>query len=497
MNTKTIKGIAFYIAIILGILIVIGVVVLVLMYFFPNLKIAGYGFILRSNVASEEDSVTLVNTTTPISLTINTGDFDIKLSAYEDTENTRVITYQYYDCTIGMTNSEITSVNQVFGGTSLTLTLNEPTGLLTYGESYFDIKVPNNYNYKLNLKSNGGDINVSELSVLALNVTSNSGSFKISKSETNALLLSSLILNTTYGKYYLNNYDTITVSSTVQITSNRGDFYIKTLSCHSMIVRGNDVALYADVINTTLGSEDTGFDFASSNGKLEIGTLNSGSKQNSVVVESCQIEIPNDIIGITRITSTYGNIILGTIYSNAVIESTNGNISVTKAISKIIITSQYGDITIDEYQKVGQFFNQKGKITAYNKFSSYNTNYETIISNKDGEVYLENNYNRVTISISGRSSVTVKLWYLRNGSEDYKINNTMGTSNIWINLYGIDGLCVKAKGIVSGTISSMSPHSSDLYQIFPDTSSETKPSNKPCIIVDGGSIVFHTLDNPA
>lgn len=483
MTAKGIKGILLYLAIVLGGVVVIGIIMIILMLIFPNLKVFNYGFAYINKVS---ESKTVEVTTANVDLTINVDNFDLVI-AKSDSAN---IDYKIYNSVWGFYISNSAEMVEEKEGNSIILTLNEPNGHLFYGDSRLVINLPSSINYNLTLKSNNGDILCPKLSIKSLNITTFDGKFDFTTDEGDSSLnLEELVIKSHSGSFNFLCFNNINITKNINLKiDGKSKLCFGNLTLNEIVARGQEVMFEA--LDVVVGA---GVDFNINSGYIKLTTLNSGTAQNSILAENCSVKI-GEITGVSGIKNTHGTISINTINSDIILQSENGAISVDKAVGNISVTTIYSDITVNEYQKTGQFESRKGNIQVKST-SEYNEQYKTQIINVDGEIIIDNKVNKMVISATGRATITVRLWQIPNYSGlEHTISNENGTNKIWITA-GETAFKLKATGVVSGSIGSLQIVSSSAYQVYPNDTFLS--SSLASITVIGGNSVFTTLDPEA
>ncbi len=479
MTLKAIKGILLYILIIIGIIIACGLLAIILMVIFPNLKLFGYGVVYRNK---QYDAVVVNSSYSTYNLTLNTDAYDIVIEKGE----TNKVTYYYVDDVIGLANSELTKLTAKIQTNNIMLTVNEPSGFVLYKRSRLVVIVPESVSINLTLKSTKGDIVVKNCNVLSVNVTTDIGDFIIVHDTATALNLSSLNLNSASATFDFSAFESVEVASKTVIAATRGDFIFQTL-VSDVEVMGEDIAIKANAILT----KSLGLTFFSNNGWFRVGTLNSTGKQNAIISDNCLIEIGN-LYGNTRIKSTNGNITVGNVFGNSVLETENGNITVTSAKENLRAENRHGSIVVHEYFKVGRFKSVKGNITV-KSVSEKNLEYFTDIENVDGSIDLINNINKVNIIASGRSNVHVKFNKIIDSPIEHNIDATSGYISVWVNPNSSHFRISVTGSSVVGNIGSLLMFSSDELREYP----ENYGGNFETVckmFVRGGTVRFYDYD---
>ena len=410
MNTKTLKGILLYSLIIIAVVLLVFGIMILLMFIFPNLKLFGYGMISKNQTITNTNIISTSGVVENYNLAVNAGNFDLSIIGTEDDK----ISYKVIDHCFGASNVFKSNVKESAQSNGYSLTLTEPNGIILYKNSSFTVYVPKNLIYNLTVKTDGGNINVTNITVDNLNVTTGNGNFYLKEKDITSLTLSSLYIQTNSGAFNFKDYANVEVIDELIINSNKGNFLFNNLTAD---VKINSKDVYFEAINVTTCSK--GFEANIKNIVLKISNALTSTSQNSILTSSCLINIAN-LTGTTSIKSSNGDITFGIINSECVIYSSEGNVKIDKAKEYIKVESKYADITVKEFEKNAYFINSNGKITA--KSTSLDTFDNTIIRTGAGNVTFETAIAPFNIKCTGTSSVnlTINKFYYGESASDAK-----------------------------------------------------------------------------
>lgn len=483
--SKVLKGVLTYTFIIIAILLVFGMLIFGIMFITANSKMQfsffGFKALHKSRVKYENAIVATKNIEpqSEIDININSGNF--KLSVIQSgPDGTQNIVVSKYDDLIGIYRGEYTGpvstsmeLDETTNKYVVNIDIHDVNGLVSYGNSYVDVILPTNKNFKynLNIVSKNGDVELNgnvkdkpEYTILVndLKVETNRGKFLVNKLGTlnqdeNAgegnVTLNSVYFKTNGGVFDLSKIKKLSVLenegqvSTIVIDSKRGDFKFNDINA-PMLIEGEDVRIVANKINT----KQQGFTFKSPKGFFKINEIiTEGTGVNEISTNVINVEIEK-ITGETLITTTYGNIVIGTLNNNSTLKSVNGNITVTTANGNVTATSKFGDINIGGFKKLVSITNEKGNITA--KYIGELTETNTIeVKNNDGKTTLENIYGPLSLTINGDGNVNVTFASLAQSSAvTHNITLKNGEANLKVKID--TPFRLKAKGNVTGTLGS-------------------------------------------
>ncbi|MBE5735933.1 MAG: hypothetical protein E7356_01045 [Clostridiales bacterium] len=414
---KALKGLLIYVGLVLGIALGIGLIMLCIMYFFPSVRIAGYGLVHYSKTVNgqviaidesyELDDVNLTITSENIGINVvpiegNQIVSDLKLSIFGI--SSEVVEYQ-------VVKSEVVGED---GKLNVFLTVTEPSGWISTSSSVVNVGVPSGMKWGLTTSTKGGSIVVGSkdvsIKLSSLAVSTGKGDFLLvnagetittADGQSNNLNLDTMTLSTKTGKFDLGNIGTIAVMDPVELSSQMGEFIFDQLLA-STDVTGNDVKLTANKISCT----ESGFSFIGVNGFINIGSLDCAlGSENTLLAENLELNI-SSLSGKSAIVTTYGDVNIGETQDYTMINDQDGNINVRKASATIVAKTNMGDITVEEYYGTGKFSSNRGNIRVFSR-SEYNKDFYTEISNVDGDVKIKNQVNRLIVNTTNRSDVLV------------------------------------------------------------------------------------------
>ncbi len=503
---KALKGVLIYIGIVLAIILGAGILLFGVMYFVPSFRIMGVGvthvkenfqgdtimFSEYSNydsvelsVSSNKVPITIVSNTehNGVDYSLNVGTFGI---AYDITEYRVIKDVEVKD-----------------GVLKIGLNVTEPEGLISLTGSGARVAIPSNLKYALVCNTKSADIKVvsaddTSVNISKLTVSTNSGNFEIENSgssDLGVLSLSVLNLSTKSGDFDFRNFSSLACSSLAKISSERGTFRFKNADA-SFDIRGTGVNFTAESINAT----NEGFTFMSDNGKVNVGILNSGSNENTIITDTCGVKI-NTIYGKTGIITSSGSIELGETNDDVTIESEHGGVKVTKAKEDISVITHYGDISVDSYEESGVFKSKRGNIKV-NSTGDYEQNIDTYIENVEGNISVVNKVNKLRIKTLGSSKVSVTFEEIKDGlSQPFRHSielDESGSGEVFMPTSASKIIPFKftAKGNISGTLWGMtnsegnaSVVQKDTVQYYPSEDYKTA-CDSSCEFVFNGTIEF-------
>lgn len=498
MNTTLLKGILKYIGIILGIIFGIAVILIAIMYFSPNFRLFGYGYMHRSSLSSTKTISTTDDVTTggELNLTINSGGFDIIVKPVDEISESKDISYYYKDNISGFVKTDYNAyVSKEVNGNNVIISMVEPSGSVRYGTSFISVLVPTSLftQFNLTLKTTSANISLDGLKISNMNITCG-GEFNLTnitgigeEESENSITFNSLTFDSSKrGIFDFTNIENLTINSELNIMGN-GEFKFNNLNC-DVVARGKDVSIRANTLNT----KEKGLEVLTTSGKVTINNLNSlNNAQNTIFTEDSNITI-GELYGTTSLTSSYGDVKITNAYNELIIDSGEGDVNVNTANENIIVKTTFGNIKVLDYKKSGSFYSERGKINVKNT-GELNLEYSTDIINKTGSVEIDNNFNKVNIKLSGKGNLKAIFRNNADANVTHTIDiNSSSTANIYISAKGYFKL--KAVGNVSGEIGASLTNivSNTSYVYFPKDVDASEFQNKCAYEVLGGTIKFYT-----
>ncbi len=529
--SKILKGVFIYTFIILGIVLILGMLVFGIMFMTADsdtpFALFGYKAIYVVNGEQPNQLVQTIDYENGdvLNLTINGGNFHVFVTQAGDTTENIVVkkTDQLFGLYKGTYNPQaVTSVTKEEGIIKATITAPQLNGLVSYGESYIQVIVPDEKEFVLNLivENTGGDVTIDgtitnkptkKIIINTLNVTTTTGDLNMKaigslneteheNTEQTNVTLNGIYFKTDGGNFDLSNINRLTIPSspstdvitdTIEINSKRGDFKFHDV-VSSMNIHGEDVRIDANIINTN----ERGFTFNSPNGFFKIKELiTTGIAANVITTNVVNVDIET-VTGETAITTTYGNISIKTLNNNATLESTNGNITVSiVAKGNLTAISKFGKINVQAYESNAYFKNEKGSITATYVGEAVNAEEKTEIVSKDGAIALGGILNSTDITTTGSATVTLTFAQLaQTGNITHKITLNKGSATL--KMQAVSPFKVKASGNVNGSVGStniatlVSENGNNVFSVFDAT--ETS-----CLFdlnAGSGKITFATIE---
>lgn len=474
---RALKGLLIYIGIILGVIVGAGAILICIMYFFPQVRIAGIGMV-HYNKTQDEQVIELAQydySDPNINLTISSKSIGVNVVPSEDDN----IKYSLKLSVFGM-SSEIVEYQAVRtvevdenGSLNVFLTITEPKGWISTQNSLLKIYVPKDMVWDISATTQSGLVVLGSSSHALimdnLAVSTESGDLSLvnvgSIGTERSLELSSLALTTKNGKFDLSKIDNLTVINSVKLKAQDGEFIFKNLYA-SVDITGSGIKLIADKI--LCGNK--GFSFIGNNGYITVGTLESpDGSENTIITENISASI-NTISGKTGVVTTYGNLTIGTTNSYTTIDNLNGNVNIDKAMSNITITANMGNIAVNAYYASGKFINNRGDINVYSR-ADYIEGCVTEILNVDGNIKVKNEINRLILTTTGRSKAEVVFGKIKDNLTNrfsHKIDcSTNGSCIVYFPTVNISAFEYTAGGIIDGDLESGTG-----VQYFPNSSAD-------------------------
>ena len=542
--SKILKGVLIYSFIAIAIVLVLAMFVFGIMFFTANsskpFEVFGYKAIYRSNVFVESKVIATeeFDENDVLNLTINVGNFDAVVLLTDDT--TEDIIVRKRDDIFGVYNNVYdpsinTAVESVYDETELlniitaNVTVGQVEGLVTYGGSYVQILVPGikNFVVNLNIVTTTGDVVINGVSdedptqkftINNLNVETTTGNLTLTKigsiieeeydnQEESLVTMNSIELKTNGGTFDLSNIDNLSVVNEVDSIENKVVInaqlgFFKFIDITAPIrIEGKSVSLQARVLNTGVG----GFVYDSPQGYFKIEEIIADQDVSNVIeTEMVSIDLLK-VSGTTNITTTYGDIKIGTAENAIIIGSEHGDITISNvAKGNVTAISHYGKINVNSYLKRAYFKNNRGTITAtYYKAGTFNaeTNpmeinaeHLTEVETVTGGVTLNNVFNSITVTITDSATLNVNLTTLpEDPTVIHDIN--MGTGTATLNLSSLIHFRVNATGNVTGTgyFSTMASKVSTAGQGVTFAVGETANDTNSVLFSVSGKVVFREV----
>ena len=460
---KALKGLLVYIGLILGIAAGSVAILVCIMYFFPQVRIAGIGMVhYNKTIDTQVVELSKYEYTEPnVNLTITSNNIGINVYPIEGNDIKYNLQLSIFGLSTEIVEYQVVKTAEVdeHGNLNIFMTVTEPKGWISTENSIANIAVPKDIIWNLSATTKKGQVYIGSsnhsLQMNNLAVTTGNGDLSLINVGTNgterSLELSTLTLTTNKGEFDLSAIDNLTVTNKVQLKANDGEFKFKKLYA-SVDITGDGVKLTADKV--LCGSK--GFSFIGVNGYFTIGVLEcpEGS-ENTLIADNMEFSI-GTITGKTGIVTTYGNVKINTTNSYTTIENYNGNVSVDKAQDNINIDAHMGNITVGAYYASGKFVSNKGDINVYSR-ADYIDGCVTEIYNVDGNVKVKNEINRLILTTTGRSNVEVVLGKIKTDLEmpfTHKIDTSVnGSCVVYFPTINISAFKYTAKGIISGDLS--------------------------------------------
>ncbi len=489
MNTKTLKGILLYSLIIILVVAVVFVLVVAIMFIFPNLKLFGYGMIIRNEKIANDNFVAISDSSLPYNLAINVDNFSLTVNGVD----TDKISYVIQDSAFGASKVSNASVVGEKDTNYSAITLIEPVGVVSYKNCAITVNVPKNLTYNLSVKSSNANISINELKLNDLNVTTTNGNFYISQSETDELNLNSLFITTSTGNFdFRSKYNTVNVSNGTQINSNKGNFFFNTLNS-DISINSKDIYFEASYLYT----KQNGFEANVKNIVLKITKLlDSNSSQNSILTSSASIEI-DEVKGTTSIKSSNGKIRFGKIHDNCIIDSLEGDVSINEALKYIKVKTSNANINVNLFYGIGNFETTKSGNITCNSVSK-NANDFTTITTNSGNITFTTSIAPFRIKSTSNSSISVSLkdLYYASNDEDVKTYEIDAENSILsVNITNMKHYMCMAKGEINSSSGDIRIAPSETPQLYPKTGTPSVPESRlPILKVIGKEIFFATIN---
>lgn len=481
--SKILKGVFVYTFIIIGILLVIGMFVVGMMFITSTsdkpLTVFGYKAMYLNNIHREDvgvDALIQVAKNSEITVKINGADFNVEIIE-SDNALAKHIVIKKIDYVLGLYKGEYVptaTANYDAANKVVSINVETPEGLMSYNKSKLIVVIPTEqnflYNFEINTKS--GDVVIDGslaedeehfTKIKTLSVETINGNFNAKRvgqkptatadtafSDLN-FDLHSLRLKTNRGIFDLSNIKTLKLvnasdTNKIEIEANRGDFIFNNVES-PMDIKGEDIKIEAEHIF----AGQYGFTFNSPKGYFDIQKITSSDTAiNTINTRAINVKI-TEITGQTSITTTYGNITVGTLNSISNLESENGKITVSLAKQNLSAFSEFGDINIEEYKSAIHLKNNKGKITAKYTGDLSDATRQTKVEAVTGSVKLTGIYNNLNLTTTGSASVTIDLATLPvTGGVVHTINMHNGEAKLVLG--GTIPFFLNATGNISGSV---------------------------------------------
>lgn len=405
-----IKGIFVYTLIFLGLVIGVGVILIGIMFFFPNVSVFGYSFYHGNNngiiyevVAEDETVVGLDNLirldgdilSNVDAIEINAGHWDIDVNMYDATGIENNVTYfrvEFGRAITGFVKSDspepsftVTAERRALTGESeeknvVTFTVIEPEGAYFNRGAGFHIWIPNTIDEltDLRINSGSGEITFSQVSIAELVPV---GDPQIS--------VANVLLNDDSGDATIRY---VNILNDLTITADNSNFSIdRDLNCDITMNVNKGKYQFANIINTQGNAEvnieavnaDIQFNNVQGNvtlmsdyGFFRAGTISGSfsalSHNTDDINNACDLRI-GAIYGSTIIQNDSGNIEvgqIGTVESNPTgndlrIDTKSGDVDIDNCFAKnIVITSTSGVINLDNCLGSLDVTSQNGSVYA-------------------------------------------------------------------------------------------------------------------------------------
>jgi len=336
-----------YFTIVILLLIGLFFVGLLYLFFVPNSHLFNITYISKNETkvldndykADDIDKISLVS-----------RNYNVKVVSTDSDE----ITLKVYANSLGfvLRQNKDLSITPTPDGRHLTISVSEPHGFATMGESYIELYLPESKSFDMAIKNNKAYTNIDSenLSINNLSYTANDGMFDIDAGRICGMLdldlnkstfnigkdvstaTNEVILRVTSGKF---NAVHSTLGKVSIAHNTRGVILIK--ECGTIIedidVAGGRIEI-EKASHTNIKTSDT---------NVKINTITDGA---IIELTSGNITI-DDLTGeLSDIETTSGNINLNKTHSAVILESTNGNITVSNARNAITVNTKRGHIDI-------------------------------------------------------------------------------------------------------------------------------------------------------
>ncbi len=497
--SKTLRGLIIYTIVLSVIGVVVGAILLGIMFFTANTAnpISVFGYHVVSQRAKREDVIVDVQGfRSRQNIVINNGGFPVNVVLDQTGVNPGIV-IKKYDNVFGIVNNDykpnvVTNVDAL----SKTVTIDIPSldGFVLYSDSLVTITLPSQAEnvYNLNINSNSGKVlidgkytptidNVKQdlkdryLKISNLAVETGSANFEVlnlaglknsEETEGNGnsvpIMFEKVSLKTNTGNFNFKGIENLKVAAVNELddeNANGNNFVLYEAKKTDLVFNNlySPVEVHADDIRVEANTIDTlgkTLSFNSKKGYFKIKTLVLNDDASSkLIAERTNIQIETIDGGSTTIATTYGNINIGTLKGLANITTTEGNVHIKKAEQSIEVESNLGEIRVDEYNDSSIFKNQKGQIRA--TFAEEGQpNAKTTVETASGAVTLNNIKDSVSVTTTGRSSVTVKFAQMK---ADAVNEFNLKTGKLVLNIPAANAFAVTFDGNlnnVSGVIAS-------------------------------------------
>lgn len=503
---KALKGLFIYIGIVLSIILGLGLILLFIMYFFPNVRIFGVG-VVHYNKEVGADTVILSDYSgySDIELNVNSKKINISIEPAEVDRIEYVMQLRIFGVSTEIVEYQvIKNVEVKDNKLNVFLNVSEPKGWISTSNSELIVKIPYSGKYNLITNTKSGNISLGNgdhsLNLNNLTINTSSGSLLLDnlgsgESGEKTLNLNTLNLTTDNGNFDFSSIKNISVNNKVKLTANGGKFKFYNLN-GSVEITGDEITLNAENIIT--GSE--GFKVIAKSGYFNIGKKLSTpiGAENIFVTDNASITI-KEVDGKTGIITEYGSVNIETLNDDTEIRNTNGKVRIeNRANGDINIVTVNEDIFVKEYYKSGNFESKRGNINVTSK-SEYNKDYRTLIKNVDGNVTVVNKINHLIVRTTGRSTLHITFNEIKEGFESIEeafqhqvdVGENVLSCTVFIPTAPIVSFRFKAIGSVSGEIAGFGDggfyevEESEQEQYYPGEDSKESSMNNAHFLFSG------------
>ena len=492
---QTLKIIGIVLASLLGVVIILCVLTAVI----PSFYVFGYKFVTGS--VGEEQKVIEYNSETDYALNIHTGSYSVDIIA--DPELEGLIGYSYKGAYFGFANMSSARLIVTEDINALNLSMREPSGLLAKTSSKISIYVNPNVVYDLTFRSDAGSLYVYDVALDKVNIIGGIGDVSIEakveeektgkkdndEQETPKVEkvqnLSCLNITANDGTYDFSTYDKINVLGTSNISIGNGELKFKDLNA-SLNIRGKECSLSATNI-----SSPNGIKMVCSSGNISAQMIDAGTSEFVLIADNLNVNAQN-VKAQVGITATGGNVYIKEIEGEAIIKTTSADIKVEKAHNNIFATATSGNIVVEKYYMTGQFVTTSGNITV-NSLSELNTEYYSTLASSSGTITFENNFNKSSVSITGKGVAKIKYWNVaQSGNVEHEVYIPNGEASIGIMAFATDIFRMRLVGDVVGSINNLLLYANDNFIYHPVNS--TSFLNQTTFVCTGQVLTFSKLD---
>lgn len=489
--SRILRGVIVYTFILAAAAAVLGVFLFGIMFITSAtgkpFKVFGYKAIYSRNARSAEEITTSsFDKGSILNLTIKSGNHKVLVKQAGD--STTNIIVQKSDSMVGIIKGydgkieKTISVDEETGVISATISIKNAEGIVSYGESFLLVYVPDAKEFKINLSVETVNGNVvidgatqkdaaAKIALNSLSVKTVKGSMEVKQlgsifgveqadSTTSNATLAGIYLNTKGGNFVFSSVENLRVVSgetlkeieeinedfekdetsefvapeisgdgVIEIEAAAGDFIFKNIYSQ-MKVFGEQIRIEAaDIV-----VQGEGFKFNAPKGYLKIRSIftqgNEEEVANVINTEVINVDI-QEITGYTNIKTTMGSIKINTINGSATLQSRNGNITVGEVVTgNMSAVTQFGNINIKGYKQAAYFESTKGDITA-TSLQEEGSIFQTEVKTNDGSVALNTIAGMLKLAIKGNGSAKVNFIDLvQNADNLVEIVNARGKINL-------------------------------------------------------------------